>query len=294
MARARLREWMARHGRAAATVLVERLERESPQRRSPTAGGRPRRSDYALDPSPGEWLAPVVASLEEAGFEPRVEALAADPHEGADAACRHDEPEEFERQNGGPLRRGAAAGASSPPRALRGGRQLKLVGILARTAPADGRAAIRRREEEVDDAAAAEPGFTDRARESLSELLPGHPSLAEAFAARSRTPSRRPARTRTTLLDLAGGARRGDRSLDAVVRALQAPRTELARRVREGIETMQKNELRVAVPEGLAAPAPRRSAEEGRARSPRSRSTVPWTGASASSATGRSGGRWRR
>ena len=148
-------------------------------------------------------------------------------------------------------------------------RQLKLVGILVRTSPADGRAAIRRREEEVDRLLPQNPASPIELRESLSELLPGHPSLVDAFVSRLTDSVAAPGADQETVLALAADHGVETTHTDAIIRALQAPRTELARRVREGIETMQKNELRVAAPAGLAPPPPKRSAREDRARSPR-------------------------
>ena len=52
-------------------------------------------------------------------------------------------------------------------------RQLKLVGILVRTAPADGRAAIRRREDEVDKLLPQNPASPIKLRASSPSCCPG-------------------------------------------------------------------------------------------------------------------------
>ena len=201
VARARLREWTARHGRAAATVLAERLEREHAKAMA-DSWRAPASLDYALDPSPGEWLAPVVASLREAGFEPQVEALADDPAQELMRLAGADRPEEFESRTEAlydeEQRRAILAAAGVSWR-----RQLKLVGILVRTTPADGRAAIRRREEEVDTLLPQNPASPIELRESLSELLPGHPSLVDAFVSRLTDSVAAPGADQETVLALA-------------------------------------------------------------------------------------------
>ncbi|MBA2566365.1 MAG: DUF3883 domain-containing protein [Thermoleophilaceae bacterium] len=261
VARARLREWTVRHGRAGATVLAERLEREHAKA---IAGSWrvPASLDYELNPSPGEWLAPVVASLREAGFEPRVEALTDDPAQELMRLAGADRPEEFESRTEAlydeEQQRAILAAAGVLWR-----RQLKLVGLLVRTAPADGRAAIRRREEEVDTLLPQNPASPIELRESLSELLPGHSSLVDAFISRLTDSVAAPGADRETVLALASEHGVETTHTYAIDRALQAPRRELARRVREGIETMQQNELRVAAPEGLAPPPPKKERERG-------------------------------
>jgi hypothetical protein len=135
-------------------------------------------------------------------------------------------------------------------------RQLKLVGILVRTAPADGRAAIRRREDEVDKLLPENPASPIKLRASLSELLPGHPSLVDAFVPRLTDSVAAPGADQETVLALAAEHGVETNHTDLINRALQAPRTALSRRVRESIKTMQQNALRVATPKGLAPPPP--------------------------------------
>ena len=145
-------------------------------------------------------------------------------------------------------------------------RQLKLVGILVRTTPADGRAAIRRREEEVDKLLPENPASPIKLRASLSELLPGHPSLVDAFASRLTNSVAAPGADQETVLALAVEHGVETSHTDLIIRALQAPRTELARRVRESIETMQHSELHVAAPQGLAPPPPKEQRKRGSRR----------------------------
>ena len=145
-------------------------------------------------------------------------------------------------------------------------RQLKLVGILVRTAPADGRAAIRRREDEVDKLLPENPASPIKLRASLSELLPGHPSLVGAFVPRLADSVAAPGADQETVLALAAEHGVETNHTDLINRALQAPRTALSRRVRESIKTMQQNELRVATPKRLAPPPPKKQREKGSRR----------------------------
>jgi len=261
IARVRLRGWIVRHGRAAATVLAASLEQEDAK---VIAGSwrAPPSLDYALDPPPGEWLVPVVASLRDAGFEPRVGALADDPAQELMRLAGADRRGEFERRTEAlydqEQRRAILSAAGVSWR-----RQLRLVGLVVRTAPADGRAAIRRREEEVDTLLPQNPASPIELRESLPELLPGHPSLVDAFASRLTDSVAAPSADQQTVLALAAEHDVDITHTEAIIRALQAPRTELARRVREGIETMQQNDLRVAAPKGLAPTPPKKEREKG-------------------------------
>ena len=144
-------------------------------------------------------------------------------------------------------------------------RQLKLVGILVRTAPADGRAAIRRREDEVDK-------LLPEPRLHRSSSTRGLRAAARASFAGWRVCSPPDGLRRGAVRGPGDGsrsrgrARRGTNHTDLINRALQAPRTALSRRVRESIKTMQQNELRVATPKRLAPPPPKRQREKGSRR----------------------------
>ena len=241
--------------------LRKNSERESAK--ALAAGWRvPASLVYALDPRPGEWLGPVVASLRHAGFEPRVEALAEDPIAELMRLAGTDRPEEFDARTEAlydeEQQRAILAAAAVSWR-----RQLKLVGILVRTTPADGRAAIRRRDEEIDTLLPQNPASPIELRESLSDLLPGHPSLVAALVSRLTDSVAARGADQETVLALAAKHGVMTTHTETVIRALQAPRTELARRVRESIETMQQNELRVAPPEGLAPPPPQKERKGG-------------------------------
>ena len=259
VARAKLREWLARHRRAAATALSTRSNPLESAKRVADGWRAPAGPEFALDPSPREWLAPVVASLEEAGFDLRVEALATDPTNellriaGIDA-------EELERQTVALYddeERGRILGAAGA--AWRS--QLKLLGVLAKTSPAEGRAAIRRQWELVESLLPPNPSSPRDLEEGLEKLLPGHPSLAEAIAEQLSDSIAAPGADRTALLKLAEEHGVETAHWQAVVRAQEDVGPELARRIRKSIDDIEG--LRVAVPEDLAARAPRKPRKPG-------------------------------
>ncbi len=264
VARSRLREWTSRHGRATTTVLAERLGREQ-AKAVPDEWRVPTSLEYALDPSPGEWLEPIVSSLREAGFEPRVDRLSDDPTQELMRLADIDSPEELgdrtEALYDEEQRKAILAAAAVSWR-----RQLKLIGILVRTGPGDSRASIRRREEEADTLLPPNPALPTEMRDSLSELLPRHPSLVEALASRLVDSVAAPSADREAVLALAAAHDVEVGHVDVIIRALQAPRTELARRVRESIATIEENDLSIAVPEGLAPPRPKKKREGGQRR----------------------------
>ncbi|MEJ7783769.1 MAG: DUF3883 domain-containing protein [Solirubrobacteraceae bacterium] len=259
VARAELRDWLARHRRAAATVLSTRSN--PPESAKGVADGwrAPAGLEFVLDPSPKEWLAPVVAALEEAGLDPRVEALATDPTNellrlgGIDG-------EELERQTvalyDGDERRRILGAAAAVWRS-----QLKLLGVLAKTSPAEGRAAIRRHGDLVESLLPPNPSSPLDLKEGLAKLLPGHPSLAVAIAEQLGDSIAAPGADRTALLKLAEEHGVETAHWQAVVRAQDDVGPELARRIRKSIDDIEG--LPVAVPEDLAAPTPRKPRKPG-------------------------------
>lgn len=254
-ARSRLRDWTSRYGRAVAAVLAENIDRDL-AKAMPEGWRTAAALDYALDPPPAEWLAPVAASLREARYEPRIEELSDDPTAELMRLAGLDRREELEGLTEAlydpEQQRLILASIAASWRA-----QLKLLGILVRTGPADGRASIRRREEEVDGLLPTNPASPTALQEGLAELLPGHPSLVDALAARLIDSVAAPSTDRESILALAAehGAEVGH--VDLVARALQEPRTELARRVKDSIAALRENGLSITVPEGLAAPKPK-------------------------------------
>jgi hypothetical protein len=249
----RLRSWTTRYARAAAAVLAEPLGQQ--QAKEAAARWRaPAAVAYALDPAPHEWLTPVIDSLRDAGFEPDPEALASDAEPElvriAGVAGRAELRERTEDLYDEEQRRQILVSAAVAWR-----RQLAFLGVLVRTSGADSRASIRRRAEEVDELLPARPSSPLKLRTSLAELLPGHAALAGALSDRLTDSVAAPGADREAILTLTAQHGVETRHADLITRALQAPRRELARRVRESIAAIEQDRLSVTVPLGLA-PAP--------------------------------------
>ncbi len=255
VARSRLRQWVAQNGRVAAAVLATRLDADAAK--STVSGWRaPAELGYELDPPPDEWLGPVLDSLRAAGLDPRVAALADTPaaeflrlsgfegREQLEARMRAlYDPEERRR-----ILTGMAAAWRS---------ELRLLGILLRTSPVEGRAAIRLQAEAVDAVLPVNSSSPTELRPSLVDVLPRHELFQRVLYEWLSDSVSAPGVERTQLFALADehGIATGHEA--AVVQALQAPRRELARQVRENIGAMKDQGLRVAVPKGLGPPARR-------------------------------------
>ena len=255
VARTRLREWSAQNGRAAAAVLATRLDADA-AKSAVQAWRSPVELEHELDPPPDNWLAPVLDSLRAAGLDPRAADLAASPtnellrlsgvesHERLEALTRTLYDAEERRRI---LSSAAAAWRS----------ELRLLGILARTSPVEGRAAIRLQAEAVDAVLPLNPSSPTELRPSLADLLPGHESLQRVLYERLTDSVSARGADRAELLTVGDEHGLATAHAAAVVQALQAPRRELARQVRENISAMNDRGLRVEVPDGLGRPTPR-------------------------------------
>lgn len=249
VARARLREWSAHNGRAVAAVLARRLDAEVAK--STVLGWRsPDDLEYELDPPAAKWLAPVLESLTAAALDPRPADLAERPtdellrisgvesHEQLEALTRTLYDAEERRRI---LTAAAAAWRS----------ELRLLGILSRTSPTEGRAATRLQAEAVDAILPFNPSSPTELKPSLTDLLPGHESLQLTLSERLTDSVSARGADRNELLALADVHGLTTAHVSAVLQALQVPRRELARQMRESIGAMNDRGLRVAVPAGL-------------------------------------------
>ncbi len=89
VASTRLREWSRQNGQAAAAVLATRLEADTAK--ATVMAWRPSGAleRYGLNPTPDQWMAPVLDSLRATGFDPRGrERLAISPTDEAPFAFR--------------------------------------------------------------------------------------------------------------------------------------------------------------------------------------------------------------
>lgn len=259
VARAELKDWLARHRRAAATVLSTRSD--PPEEAKSVAEGwrAPTGLEFVLEPSPAEWLAPVIDSLKEAGFDPRVEDLATDPT-GELLRIADIDGEELERQTvalyDDEERRRILGATAAAWRS-----QLKLIGVLVRASPAEGRAAIQRHADQVESLLPPNPSSPLDLKDALAKLLPGHPTLAEEIAGQLSDSIAAPGADRSALLKLAEEHDVETSHWQAVVRAQEEVGPEQARRIRKSIDGIEG--LPVSAPERLAAPTTPKPREPG-------------------------------
>jgi hypothetical protein len=261
VARRRLSEWTRQNRRGVAAIIALRRPPDEAKalppdeaKALPDSWITPDTLRFALDPVPTEWLSPVTESLRALGLAPRADALADDPVTelftiaGLTDAKELEalveqlyDPEEQERI----LRASAASWRA----------ELFVLGTLARTRQGDSRAAIRAQATTVEELLPVAPTSPAALRPPLDELLPTRPSLANALAGRI-TDALSVMPERASLLALANAHGLATGHLQAVERALQGPRRELARKLRAQMVRLETRSLRPRLPAGLqAAPA---------------------------------------
>ena len=252
--RQKLHEWTSRFDRLAAAALVTKLDPDQAKQAAAT-WTVPAGLEHVLNPDPSEWLEPVLASLADADMELSASALVEEPRAElaraagveeaglADLAERlYDEKDQV---------RILAAVAREWRSAVR------ILGVLARTGPHEGRHAIRAEADAVEALLPASPPSPTSLKASLAEVLPGHASLQEALADRMvDTLTSAPPETRD-LLDLAEKHELKVGHFEAVTQALQGPRRELARQVRSKIRNLKERGLEVVEPPGLTPKKPK-------------------------------------
>ena len=175
--------------------------------------------------------------------------------------------------------------------------ELRLLGVLSRTGPGEGPAAVRLQADAVGELLPKNPARPSDLVESLDALLPVHERLRLALADRMTDTVAGSGVNHPEILALAEASGLPTQHEIVVVKALQERRRELAQGVLRNIRDLNTKKVKVAVPEGLAKHGPDRPApirRPGRGRSHRSRSTRRATAASAGSARRANAGRWRR
>ena len=130
--------------------------------------------------------------------------------------------------------------------------ELAFLAVLARTQRGESRAAIRAQADLVDDGLPDAPSVPSDLRVSATNLFATHPSLADALAEQlndvlAALPER------ATLLMLASEHRVETGHRADVERALEAPKSELARKLRSNIAQLKNKAVRPITPEGLQA-----------------------------------------
>jgi len=257
VARRRLSGWLRLHRRPTAAVLSTRRPPEE-AKAAPDRWRTPQTLRFALDPTPSEWLGPVVDALTACGFEPDPEALAhgataelvriAGMTSAAELEARVAQlydPEERARI----LRASAAS--------WRG--ELVLLGILARTQHGDSRSAVRAQASGVGKLLPIAPTSPDQLRPALPDLLAMHEQLATALTDLITNELSAPP-DRKALLALARTHGLDTAHLGAIQAALDAPKRELAKRLRGQIEQLKTQALHPKPPIGMKPPTPRKPA----------------------------------
>jgi len=264
VAQRRLAAWVRSNRRHVAAVLAQRRDPDE-AKNLPSGWKVSPELRLALDPAPAEWLGAVVDSLRAAGFSPDVDALAAEPVAEfvrlAAVAGRADLDALvtllYDREEQARILRAAAAAWRH---------ELAFLAVLARTQRGESRAAIRAQADLVDDGLPVAPSVPSDLRASVTDLFATHPSLADTLAERlndvlAALPER------ATLLTLASehGVETAHRA--EVERALEAPKSEFARRLRSNIAQLKSKAVRPITPDGLqAAKRPDPSPDEQRTK----------------------------
>lgn len=250
VAQRRLAAWVRSNRRHVAAVLAQRRD---PDEAKDLPNGWKTSPEFrlALDPAPAEWLGAVVDSLRAAGFSPDVNALAEQPVAEfvrlADVSGRGEldalVARLYDREEQARILRAAAAAWRN---------ELAFLAVLARTQRGESRAAIRAQAELADGGLPVAPSVPSELRASATDLFANHLALADALAEQlndvlAALPER------ATLLGLTSEhgvetAHRAD-----VERALEAPQSELACKLRSSIAQLKDKAVRPITPAGLQA-----------------------------------------
>ena len=250
VARRRLSEW-TRHNRRRVAAVVARRRPPDEAKALPDSWTAPHTLRFELDPAPTEWLSPVTDSLRALGLDPHADALADDAVTELIRIAGLTSAEELEalveqlydREEQERILRASAASWRT---------ELLVLGTLARTRQGDSRAAIRAQATPSRSCSPSLRRLQQALRPSLDELLATHPSLASALAERI-TDALSAMPERVSLLALANEHGLATSHLEAVERALQGPRRELARKLRAQMAQLETRSLRPRLPAGLQA-----------------------------------------
>lgn len=250
VAQRRLSAWLRINRRHVAAVLAQKRDREE-AKELPAQWKASPALRLALDPVPAEWLRPVVESLEAAAFAPDARALAVQPTAelvriaglGGRAELDQLVAQLYDREEQERILRSAAAAWRS---------EIAFLAVLVNTQRGESRSAIRAQADLMDERLPVAPATPSELREPTAALFVAHPSLSEAVVGQLHDrlavfPER------TNLLELAAshGADLGHR-VD-VERAIEAPKSELARMLQTNIAQLKHNAIRPTAPEGMQA-----------------------------------------
>lgn len=255
VARTRLRQWVDANGRRAAAVLALR---QSPERAKAEVSTwkAPAHLTFSLDPPMEELLAPIVSSLRALGYAPNRDRLATEPTAELVRLAERTSVSELdalvtplydaeERQR--MLRSAAAAWR----------RELLVLSVLSRVGPHDLRATIRDSANAVEHLLPTNPIAPTVFEPVLDPLFPRHLAFASALKNVVVDSLIASVPDRHELIDLASTNGVAVGHLEAVIRAIEAPRREAAKRTRERVLKLKESNLTVKPPVGMHAPAPK-------------------------------------
>ena len=250
VAQHRLGTWVRTNRRHVAAVLAQRRDPDD-AKNLPSGWSASPELRLALDPAPAEWLGAAVDSLRAAGFSPDVNALAEQPVAefvrlaGVAGRAELDAlvARLYDREEQARILRSAAASWRN---------ELAFLAVLARTQAGESRAAIRAQADLVDDGLPVAPLVPSDLQASAADLFATLPYLADALAEMlndllTGLPER------ATLLTLASEYGVGTGHRTEVERALEAPKSEFARKLRRNIAQLEDKSVRPITPEGMQA-----------------------------------------
>lgn len=248
VARRRLSAWTRLNRRQVAAVIAQRRPPDE-AKALPDSWTAPDTLRFKVDPTPAEWLSPATDSLRAIGLDPQADALADDAVRELMRMAGLTTDEELEslvqqlynREEQERILRAAAASWRV---------ELLLLGIIARTGQGDSRAAIRTHAAAVEELLPLAPTSPATLRPSLDRLFATHRSLANALSERI-TDALSVIPERASLLALANEHGLATDHLQAVERALEGPRHELARKLRDQMTQLETRSLRPRLPAGL-------------------------------------------
>ncbi len=213
--------------------------------------GPPPELGLSLDPELADLLWPVVEALRSAGMDADASSLADNPANelayqgGFDTVERLDEKAKLifnEEEQRRFLRE----------RAVQWRREIRLLAVLARTGPAEEpRTAIRAHDESVANKLPHNPSSPADLRDALHELLGEHPTLAGKISESLVATVDAEAPDRDQLMEWARQYGVATDRLASVQRALDAPRFERARKLKERSDGLADRGVRPVTPPGF-------------------------------------------
>lgn len=255
VARGRLRRWLQAHRRRVSAVLASRRNADE-AKRLPGTWIAPPELRLEIDPSPNDWLAPVLESLTAAGFDPDAAALTGAPVAelarllGVDGQAALDaevarllDPEEQAKA----LRASAASWR----------RELHFLAVVLRTKRGESRSAIRAAADRADGELPASSDTPAGLAPAAARLLAGAPRLAPGISELLVGAGMERA-SRDALLALASQAGADTSHRADVERALEAPASERAQRTRSDIARLKQAAVSPTVPARLRGALGRR------------------------------------